>query len=376
MKRLKSPYVKLLIFFTAYNWFIAFLMSVIPPHFMDQGLTMRQIMIGLMFQYAALLVFTLTKSCVSIGSRRSWQIAIALSVIYVLSIIKIISPFQLYAAYFVYGASVLFFYLFYNVAHFEHTPKEKNGRSSALMFSIGPIVSIIAPLLAGTLAEINYLVVWILSGIFLLMTLYLANIQKSYTVKYCLRPAMREVISTRPYIIIQGIWEVMRFGVIPIYGLFFIKTPLGYGTYIAYLSLSSVVANLLMGKFTDKKQKRMVFLYPITIIMAGVTFLFPFATDNVVYWIILSGILQFFIPIFANLMLTAVVDHHSDLQLAMAGREIFLNSGRVLGTLLVIISFYAEKTPFYIFIVLGSLLLLLPINLAWKTKLVKKYSYL
>jgi hypothetical protein len=244
------------------------------------------------------------------------------------------------------------------------------------MFSIGPIVSIAAPLLAGSIAQISYSAVWVLSGLFLLGTLYLAGIQKSYSVRYSLCLAAREVHSTRFYIIIQGIWEAMRFGIIPIYGLFFIKTPLGYGTYIAYLSLSAAAANLLFGKFTDKKQKRMVYLYPLSIILAGVTFLFPLATSNIVYWMILAGILQFFIPIFANLMLTAVVDHHSNLQLAMAGREIFLNVGRVTGMAMVIISFYLEEKPFYIFLILGSILLLLPLNLLWKTKLTKKHSYL
>lgn len=326
--------------------------------------------------YLALLLLMLFKTCTKIESRFSWQLAIILSVIYVLAVIKIFSPLQLYAAYFIYGSSVLLFYLFYNVAHFEHTPKEKHGHSSAVMFSVGPIVSVVAPLLAGFLAQKNYWIVWILSGIFLIITFYLARIQKSYTVKYSLKSAMKEVDSTKDFIVIQGLWETMRFAIIPIYGLFFIKTPLGYGTYIAYLSLSSVVANLMLGKITDKKQKRMVFLYPIAFIMAGVTFLFPLATSNVVYWIILSGILQFFIPIFANLMLTAVVDNHSDLQLAMSGREIFLNIGRVLGMILVIASFYLEKTPFYIFLILGSILFLLPLNLFWKTKLTKKYSYL
>lgn len=372
----KSHYLKLIIFFTSYNWFVAFVGTVLPPHLIDQGLTMRQIMWGILFNYLALFSLVLLKVCTHMKSRLSWQLAILLSAVYFLALIKIFSPFQLYAAYFVYGSSVLLFYLFYNVAHFEHTPKEKHGHSSAIMFSVGPIVSVVAPLLAGSLAQINYLIVWILAGIFLLITLYLANIQKSYTIKYSLRLAIEEITSTRTYTFIQGIWDAMRFGIIPIYGLFFIHTPLGYGTYIAYLSLSSAAANLLFGKFTDRKQKRMTYLYPVTIIMAGVTLLFPFVTSNVIYWIFLAGILQFFIPIFNNLMLTAIVDKHSDLQLAMAGREIFLNAGRVSGMIMVITSFYLEKSPFYIFIILGSILLLLPLNLFWKTRLTRKYSYL
>lgn len=373
---LKSHYIKLIIFFAAYNWFVAFIGAVLPPHLVDQGFSIKQILWAIFFQYIALLLLTITKVCTRIKSRSSWQIAIILSIIYVLAIIKVTSLFQLFLAYFIYGSSVLLFYLFYNVAHFEHTPKEKNGHSSAIMFSVGPIVSVIAPLIAGMAAQINYFLVWALSGIFLAITLYLANIQKSYTVKYSLNLAAKEVRSTRSFIILHGIWDAMRFGIIPIYGLFFIHTPLGYGSYIAYLSLSSAAANLIFGKFTDKKQKRMIFIYPLSIIMAGMTLLFPLATTNVINWIIITGIVQFFIPIFSNLMLTAVIDGHSNLQLAMSGREIFLNTGRVIGMLVLLASFYIENSPFYIFFILAFIMLLLPINLIWNTKLAKKYSYL
>lgn len=73
-----------------------------------------------------------------------------------------------------------------------------------------------------------------------------------------------------------------------------------YGVFLSYISLVSITANLTLGKLTDKLQKRVLFLYPLTIIMALVTFTFPFATKNITHWIIVTGIIGFLLPLFWN----------------------------------------------------------------------------
>jgi hypothetical protein len=59
------------------------------------------------------------------------------------------------------------------------------------------------------------------------------------------------------------------------------------------------------------------------------------------------------------------------MRLLMPGRELMLSGGRVLGLLLVFISFTFEKSPFYIFIALGMAMLMYSILLFWKTKVLK-----
>jgi len=220
------------------------------------------------------------------------------------------------------------------------------------------------------------LFVWIFSGVFFLLAAYLARRQNNFPVKYEIRPALKEIRATRSFIFLEGIWEAMIFGIIPVYTLFFIKTSLGYGTFLAYLSLTAVLANLILGKFTDKIQKRIIFLYPLTIIIAVITFLFPLATSNIVFWVIITGALQFFVPLFWNISTAMVIDGHPNLELSIPGREIMLTLGRVLGLGLSFLSFYFEKTPFYIFIFLGFVMLIYPLNLYWKTKFKKQYVYL
>jgi hypothetical protein len=371
-----SDYAKLIVFYIIFNWFASFSKSILSIHFIDQGLSLNQLILGTTFCFAGVLFLSLLKISNKITSRLSWQLSLISIIIYVLATIRIYHPSQLYFASFINGFSVFFFFIFYNVAHFKNTPRGKTGHSSAIMFSIGPIVSIVAPLLAGFFAKTSFSLVWFFSIVFFAISIYFSRRQPIFSVKYSLKSALDEIRSTRFFIFLEGIWESIIFGVIPIYTLFFIKTPLNYSIYLAYLSLSAVVANLILGKISDRIQKRIAFLYPITIAMSIITFLFPFTTNNLTYWIIITGALQFLMPLFWNFSTAMVVDSHSNLELAMSGREIVLNSGRVLGLIFVFLSFILEKTPNGIFIFLGSLMMLFPICLFWRTKLRKNHSYL
>ena len=127
---------------------------------------------------------------------------------------------------------------------------------------------------------------------------------------------------------------------------------------------------------TDKLQKRAIFLYPITMGLAIVTLLFPLATQDLKLWTILVTAVTFLIPLFWNLSFAIVIDSHPNLDLAIPGREIALALGRMLGLFLAFLSFSFEKTPKYIFVVLGLVMLLYPLNLFWNTKIKKTYQYL
>jgi hypothetical protein len=375
---LKRKYIKLVAFFSAFNWLICFSRAALLPHFLKEGLNFQQIIFAAMLSFwAVLAIILLGRQFIhKVGSRRAWYIAVILSMIYILLLVNIKTPYQLYAAYFINGLITYFFYVFYNTAHFEATPKEHTGKSSALVFSIGPVISLVAPLLAGTLAEINYLYVWIASFIFFLVPLYFVKFQDNFSIQYEIGEALEEIKSTRLFIFLGAFWEAMNFGIIPVYTLFFIKTPLGYGAYLSYLGLVSILANLLLGTFSDKIQKRILFLYPITIIMSALTMLFVLATSNIYYWIILSGAIQFFYPLYNNFALAMVVDTDPNLKKAVVGRELVLSAGRIIGLSLAFISFVFEARPFYIFIILGSGMLIFPLALFWRTRFAKKYSYI
>lgn len=367
-------FLTLFVFFLSYICFYSFSYSIIPFHVFQQGITFNDQIFGQIIRFVVELIVLCT--LVSLTARFSWRVSLVLSLSYVLLSIKIFTPIQFYFAAALNGMAVFFFYIFYNTAHFENTDKENIGRNSALMYSLPAIISIVAPFAAGYLRMVSPIFVWIISvGIFMISFL-LINKQKDFRITYSVRSALQEIRATRFYIIIEGIWESLIFGFIPIYSLFFIKTPVQYGLYLSYLSLIGAIANILFGRLTDKIQKRSLFLYPITIFMAIVTLLFMKATNDIALWLIVTGMIQFLLPLFWNVTTTLVVDTHVNLRLAIPGREMCLAFGKTIGMIIIFLSFTIEKTPYYLFVILGGVMLFFPISLYWRTVVKRTHKYL
>lgn len=369
-----KKFQNLFLFYISYSWFISFGTSILPIHFLSQHLSLQQILLGTVLKFIAQIILLITLTTFS--SRISWFFALISSLIYIALSISIKTPIQFYGASLINGFTMYFFYIFYNIAHFEHTPRGEKGHSSALMFIVPSFIGIVAPLFAGYITQVNIIFLWIISLASFFISFSLVFFQNNFQISYNLWDAVREIKATRIFIFIEGIWEAIPFGVVPIYTLYFIKTPLKYGMFLSYLALVSIVANFVLGKLTDKLNKRILFLYPLTILMACTTILFAYTKSNLASWIVLASVLQFLLPLFWNVSTAMVIDSHTNLKLAIPGREFMLATGRVLGLMMAVISFNMEKAPYYIFIILGIALFLYPILLFWNSQIVKNHSYL
>lgn len=369
----KSAYTRLLFFYASYLWFGSFSKSILPTYFLQQNLSLEQIILGITAVIGGQLLVLLTVR--SLSSRVSWKLALVSTITYILLIINIISPLQFYIASAISGFALFFFFMFYNIIHFEKGKQVNIGRNSAIMFSVMPLIGMTAPLLAGVLAEVNINLVWIGSGIFFLLALSQVDKQPNFRVQYKVRSVLKEIKAIRSLLFIEGVWEALVIGVIPVYTLHFIKTPLHFGTFLSYLALVGIIANMSLGKLTDKLQKRVVFLYPLSLILAITTGLMFWGANNLVLWLVLVGIVQFLLPLFWNITTAMVVDTYKNLRKAIPGREITLAAGRLLGLLLAYGSFSIQQ-PNYIFWVLAGVMLLYALNLYWKTRITQKYSFM
>jgi MFS family permease len=273
------------------------------------------------------------------------------------------------------GFLIFLYWVPYNIAHFKLTPKENTGRSAAIMFSIGPIISILLPPAAGFLAEVNIDMVWIFTIGFGIMTFFLINFQSEFKINYSISAALKAVEKVRIFIFLEGIWEAIAFAVVPVYTLFFINTPLNYGIFLSYLGLISVFANLILGHISDRKQKRAIFLYPVTIFLAVITFLLAFAEESLALWIIISGAIAFVLPAFGTLTLSLFIDNQNNLEISFPGRELLLAVARTIGIGITFLAFLS-KFETLLYIMLGFVMLLFPIVLFYRTKVSKKFSYL
>jgi hypothetical protein len=351
------------------------LRTVVLPFIYSRGIDFTEMTVALMIAFGAqiLLFFVLNKN---LSSRLSWYFAMICLLASILLVVDVRSAGQYYLSAVFNGFNLFLFFIFYNIAHFEATPKERTGISSGIMFAIPPSIGIIAPLFAGFIGQINIWFAWIFSFATLGTAFLMIRFQNNFHITYTLKDSLREISKTRAFIFVEGLWEALIFAFIPIYTLFFIKDSLGYGIFLSYLSILSAVATLLIGRISDKFQKRIIFLYPVTIIMGFSTFLFPLALNDLFIWAILAGIIAFLTPIFWNVSTAMVIDSTPNLRTGIPGREFVLALGRLIGIGFVLISFLMENKPFFVFFFLGFVILLYPLILFYRTRISKKYSYL
>lgn len=368
-----KEFKNLLGFYLSFLLLLNFSSSIMPAHFLIQGITFRDMALGQILNFLpVILLLYFTKS---LSSRISWIISIIIYLLFILFQVKIDSNFQFLFAKFFSGGIMFYFFLPYNIAHFKATLKESVGNSSAIMFSLGPIISVIAPIFAGILTNIDINSIWIVTFIIGATSLYISTKQENFLIKIDLVKSIKEIKFTKWLLLAEGVWEALLFSSIPIFTLVFIKTYVGYAIFVSYLAAIGAIANIIFGRMTDKIKKRAIFLYPTTILLGIVTMFFPLAVSNYILWIVLVSIINLILPIFWNLSTAIVVDSVTDTDSAMPAREGILATGRIIGSTLVLLSLIYETEPKNIFIVLGASILIYPMIMFWNSKIKKYINY-
>lgn len=362
----------LFVFYASYLWFVNVGTSILPTHFLSQKLSFSEMIMGSVLRFMVPIILLL--SVKTLSAKKSWFIALISTMIYILLSISIHSKFQFYLAAMVSGITLFYFYVCYNIAYFENVSKEQRGRGGALMFIVPSAIGILAPSLAGFVGQKNMIYVWIISIISFVISLIFLYFQNNFQISLNIKEAIKEIKETKILMFLEGMWSVLSNGVIPIFTLYFIRSPLKYGFYLSYLALISIVVSFIIGKVSDKIQKRIIFVVPLALALAIATFMFAILKLNLTNWIILTGIIKFIEPLFFGSSISLLVDNH-DVRSLMSGRELMLSSGRVIGLLLAFVSFAFEKSPFCIFVILGSAMLLYSIILFWKTKVSKVCNF-
>lgn len=362
-----KKFTLLFAFFVSYIWLVNVGTSILPIHFLSQKLGLSEMIMGFVVKFIVPTFLLLTVK--KLSAKKSWLIALISTIAYILLSVSIRSRFQFYLASMMSGVTIFYFYVCYNSAYFENVSREQRGRGSALMFIVPSIVGILAPSLAGFVGQKNMIYVWIISIISFFVSLTFLYFQNDFQMTLNIRESIKEIKETKIFMFLQGVWDIILGGVIPIFTLYFIKSPLKYGIYLSYLALISITVSFIIGRISDKIQRRLIFVFPLALALAITTFMFAVFKLNLTNWIILTGILKFIEPLFSSTSISWLVDKHSDIRKLMSGRELMLSSGRIVGLLLAFASFTLEKQPFYIFIILGMAMLIYSVLLFWKTKI-------
>lgn len=96
----KAPYLKILLFFVSFVWFLRFSGTVLPVYFIKSGLTFPQISFGITLSIAGQLFAVFLLARLKLLNRHAWRIALCLYVAtFCLYVITPFSGFYFTAAF-------------------------------------------------------------------------------------------------------------------------------------------------------------------------------------------------------------------------------------------------------------------------------------
>lgn len=299
---------------------------------------------------------------IKMSAKRAMFFGILQSALIVLVLIKINSPLQLYLSAIFSGLNVIFFWIPYNTMFFKFSSESKRGTNSGIYFLITPIIGITLQPLTGIIAEKFGFEIMFLVGAFcylipIIFLKFLPDFEWNLNVKEELSK-----IKFNWATLFQGMSSRINYSLIPIFSLFFLKTPKQFGNFFGYLAIITAIASVLNGYISDKIKNRKIFFYFFTS-LAVVSFLPLAFVDNIYYWGIFAGISSLCMNLANPFWLTFNLDHYKEIGVdkTMALREFFLNLGYIFTLLVVFLVFYFTSSTKISLIVISVLCCFFPV---------------
>lgn len=288
-----------------------------------------------------------------LSSRKSWGIAAIANFLCLAAVIPYVHSSQLFIMAGLAGLALVYFFVPYNIAFFESSDRTRTAGRSALLFSIPPIIGVAAPVVAGYLISISVWHLWISSFVSLLLVLWISRHSVAFSLPMNSLKSFSATTRLHPVIFLEGFWEALVITVLPVLSLFYFPKPASYGLYLSYLSIIAAGANLLLGRLSDRIHRRRSILLPISFILLVSTVSLTVGVQSLPMFVLITSVIQFFLPVFWNITTAIFVDSYKTLRQAFPGRELVLATGRLFGILLSYMLYRVNGNTTYIFLALG-----------------------
>ena len=331
MRKLDS-FSKLIIVYVLWlgSWMLG--ATLFEVYFLSLGMSPQEIYLANAFWYAAsVIAFPLFRR---FSSRKSMIAGMALSASCLLLLYAFPDKSAAYAFRLVIGLTNLLFWLPFNVMFYEYS-RGNNAQLGALYYSLGPILSLALPTVAGLIAgSLGFPELYLLSAFLFIITMAVTLFfveEKRYSCDPV--QAVRSISGLKSVLFLEGFSGMVIVSVtLPVMLLSFITTPVEYGLFLSLGTVFSVMAALLTAKLSDKVKERRRFILPVVAAFALSSVLASLSGDVFVFFLAF-GLVSFFSRIFFPLPLALAVDNSKSLPEAMLGRELMLNAGRLAGAL-------------------------------------------
>lgn len=298
----------------------------------------------------------------TMSSRKVIFWGVIFNLCYVLVLVKIFSPIQLYISAIISGLNIIFFWTTYNAMHFKYSSKEKRGLNSGMFFLVAPIIGVTLQPLAGVMAEkFGFYIMFCVGLSMYLIPLFLIKYLPDFQFNLDVKKELRE-LKFNWTLFFGGMSARINGTLIGIFTLFFITTPLIFGSFFGYLSLITVIASVVNGYISDKIKSRKYFFY-IFSILAVISFIPLAFVTNPYYWGLFAGITNLCFYLASPFWLTFSLDCYKEAgeEKTMILREVYLNFGYVFCMIIAFLVFYFTQSTKISLVVVSLLCCLLPI---------------
>lgn len=289
-----------------------------------------------------------------------WGIILNLG--YVLVLIKIFHPVQLYISAFLSGLNIVYFWIPYNTMYFKYSSEEKRGFNSGIYFLITPIIGLTLQPIAGLVAEkFGFELMFVIGILMYFIPIFMIKYLPDFKWNLDIRKELK-TLKFNWTTLFQGMSSRVNYSLITIFTLFFITSPISFGSFFGFLSLLAAFASLINGYISDKIKNRKYFFYIFSFIAVASFIPLAFAKSPY-YWSLFAGISSLCIYLANPFWFTFNLDYYKEIGVSktMVLREVFLNLGYVFNLLIVFLVFYFTKSTKISLIVISMLCLMLPV---------------
>src|SRR3989338_5785158 len=341
LKSFSSPFSKLIIVYLFWLSSWIFAGSLFEVYFFGLGLSIQEI-VGTSFFWSigSLLLAPFFKK---IQSKRFMLLGIAIAFLAVASLYFIKTKEIAFAYRLLLSLTHFFFWIPFNITFYEFR-KENNATLAALYYSAGPLLMFVLPGLSGVIAaNLGYESLYGLAMLSYVITFILAfKFFKNKDYSYSFSESIRSLSGLKTLIFLEGLSPRIIVSVLlETMLLKYATMPADFGMFTSLTTLSSIIAALIIARISAVKKRRREFIIASAVAL-GLAAIFTCFTSGITQFFIGFSIINFIKTIFFPLPLALVVDNSKSLVNSMLGREILLNFGAIVSSLIafVLLSYF------------------------------------
>ena len=333
--------------------------SILYIYFVKNHLNFGYIILAEALGYAASVFFILIKK--QFSSRRDIQIGFVMVIVGMVSLFLPLAPLALLIIYTVLRLSGgIIFFVPYNILFFGTTESDKKMHKMATYWAIVSLVGILAPVVGGYIFSQWGMNIFLGVALAILGAALLISFKlKKEVYTYSIKEILRHLKGTRTITMFDGALQIASQLIITLYLLTFIQDEFSFGRILSINALFSVFFSLKVAKFSDRSNKRIELIWPLSFASAAIMVLLYFVNS---FWevIVLIIMFKFITTLFNPVRANIVLDKSDNSAITWVSRELYLNIGRaiVLFFLAIVLYFGVLKESF---LVLGFIFAALPL---------------